>query len=321
MTFFEKLLTTFFINVHITPDRLSDTAHYTLVQLIAFNTASEFDDIIAELKAVILDLDNDIGNIDQGTNIQKNKTRTNDQVVALFSKTMSEKADVIADKLGGRNSEGYLEFYPNPVSDYTSPSKTKMPMLTKRVHDVAVTYATPLGTDLASLLQSFENMWTTSRQVQEEQMGKVDESREGRTPAMIAVNNKMKKALGILWTKYDGDDDKTAVYFDFNKLFNVTHHKHEMFTGSLAPLTKKTLSNEAFGDTQLLKGRNTSTNASFIIYIVAHPDDNPTLHHEVKPGKTFSVEASTLGDLAGTFLIIKNLSDVNETNYLVEVIE
>lgn len=318
MTYFEKIVTPFFIDSKITPQRLYDSSSFTLAQLISFNTAGEFDDIISQLTDKLKDLDIDLGGIDQGTNIQKNKTATNDQVLAFFKKTMGEKKGAIADKLGGFNTDEFRLFYPRTRSDYPKANKTSMPMLTKRVHDVATTYTTQLGTDLSTLLISFLDLWKNSRASQSTQIGIVEDSRIEKTPAMTGVNNIMKKVIGLLWVKYEGDDLQTTKYFDFTKLYNTAHHKHEILTGSLAAIAQKTLSNEAFGDLQKIKGRNTSTNATFIIYIVANPMDIPTKFVTVKPGKSFSKLATEFGDLDGTFLIIKNISEINEVSYLVE---
>ena len=321
MTFFETLMTDFFDKEKITPQRLYNCGKYTLNQLILFNTGGIYDTLIAELDGALQSLLADITGLDQGTNTQKNTTLSNNKVLASFKSTMSEKQGAIADKGGGFDTDAYREFYPNSISDYPTANKTTMDKLVQRVNAAATKYAIQLDTTLTALLKGFQVQWEKSRNIQETQIGVVEDVRTDKTPDRGIVGGKMKKTIGLLWTINENNDAQTAKYFDFTRLYNYAHHKHEIFSGSLALSSLKLLSNEAFGDDQIIKGRNTSTNATFIIYIVQNIGDAPTLFLEVKPGKTFSTKAILLGDTANTMLVIKNISTVNETSYVVEIVE
>ena len=321
MTFFEKLMSDFFDDAHITPQRLYNFGKYTLTQLNLFNTGGIYDTLIAELDNALKDLLADITGVDQGTGVQKNTTLSNDKAMALFISTMGEKKGAIADRVGGFDTDAFREFYPFKKSDYSVATKTTMDKLVQRVNKAATKYAAQLDTTLTALLQGFQEQWEKSRNIQETQIGVVEDSRIDTSPSRTAVSGKIKKTIGLLWTINENDDAQTAKYFDFSKLHNYTHHKHEVLSGSLTLSSLKVLSNEGFGDDQIIKGRNTSTNATYIIYIVQNAGDAPTLFLEVKPGKTFSTKAILLGDTANTMLVIKNISTVNETSYIIEIME
>ena len=322
MTFLEKLLTPFFLDATITPARLYACGSITLARLILYNEGGEFDEIITELTAALEALNEDLGGIGSSITIQKNATQSNSDVVALFKTTMSAKEGVIADKVGGFNTDAFREFYPYGQKEYAAITKTKMPTITTRVNTVATTYGTQLGTVLKTLLQSFKQMWLDSRIDQNTKITNVEGFREGKYTSLETVNNKMKKTLGVLWTVYDGDDAQVAPFFDFAKLFNPTKHKHIVLSGALAPPKGlKELANVAFDAEQMFNIQNTSTNASFIVYIVADPTDAPTRFVEVLPGKNLHALAPLLGDLTGTFLMIQSLSALNEATYIVEFLE
>ncbi len=311
----------FFVSKIIIPTRLYNCGNYTLNQLIENNTAGEFDDIITELTTAMDNLGIDLGDIDQRLNIQKNKTLNNDQVVDMFRTTMSDKEGVIADKLGGFNTDGFREFYPNGLTEYSNVTKTEMPILTKRVKDVATTYSTALGTTLRNLLQSFEQAWIDSRNLQQTQKGLVKTSRREKRADILAVSKTLKKTIGVLWVKYDGDDEQATTYFDFNLLYNYIHHPHQKLSGAVPASSKKVLTNLGFNPGDYISVSNTTTNATFIIYLVAHADDEPTQSVELAPGKHIKELASHFGNLDGTFLVIKNISDVNEATYIVEFLQ
>jgi len=62
---------------------------------------------------------------------------TADQVIAAFRLSLREKQGVIANDVGGFDSEAYLEFYPHGLMEYTRASKTEMPTLTGRIRTAA----------------------------------------------------------------------------------------------------------------------------------------------------------------------------------------
>ena len=321
MTFFEKLMKPFFVSGKIIPARLYNCGNYTLNQLIENNTGGEFDDIITELTTALDNLSIDLGDIDQRLNIQKNKTLSNDQVVDLFKTTMREKEGVIADKVGGFDTDAFREFYPEGVREYTRVTKTEMPEKTLRVKNVATTYSAALGATLRNLLQSFLQLWTDSRNLQQTQKGLVKRSRKEKKTDVLDVSKTMKKTIGVLWVKYDGDDEQATTYFDFNLLYNYIHHPHQKLSGAVPASSKKVLTNLGFNPGDYISVSNTTTNATFIIYLVAHADDEPTQSVELAPGKHIKELASHFGNLDGTFLVIKNISDVNEATYIVEFLQ
>jgi len=79
--------------------------------------------------------------------------------------------------------------------------------------------------------------------------------------------------------------------------------------------------NRAFTDSITIIIRNTGTNADIIVWLGLIATEDPNAQAIiVNAGKTTTELPSTLGDLANTFLLVKNLSGVNPANVQIEII-
>ena len=67
--------------------------------------------------------------------------------------------------------------------------------------------------------------------------------------------------------------------------------------------------------------RNTGTNADIMVWIGATATDAPNAQAIiVNAGKASTEIPSALGDLANTFLLVKNASEVNTASFQIEII-
>jgi hypothetical protein len=79
--------------------------------------------------------------------------------------------------------------------------------------------------------------------------------------------------------------------------------------------------NRSFTDSITIIIRNMGTNADVIVWLALLPTDAPNAQAiTVKAGKTSTELPSILGDLANTFLLIKNASGINPANCQIEII-
>jgi hypothetical protein len=316
MTFFEKLFSDFFNSEAITPQRLYDGGQYVLVQLMSKNTGARYDTLISRLTADLDNLEIDLGGVDQGGNLAKDKTVTNDEAQAAFKKTMSDQSGVIANALGGFTSEGYNQFYPKGITEYSKVTKTKMPLLTKRVYDQAVIYATQLGTTLTDLLKSFKAMWTNSRSVQETQFGVVETARIARTKNYTAVSASLIVVTGTLLTIYPAESATLNSYFDFTMFFNTTLHRHVNFTGTLAAKERRVIANLHFLVSEKILSKNTGL-ASTIKYYIVHNtiDAAGPIFIELTPGTTSDQLPLKYGAAGDSYFVVENMDTENEASY------
>src|SRR5215471_18302023 len=135
MKSFERLFENFFDDSRITPARLANFAQDTLNKLTAAAAdpappGNPFTDIINRITPNLAELQTQLGNVDASVTLHRGATLGNNQVMAAFRKMMSTQKGVIADKMGGLTSVGYLQFYPHGLSEYTRCKKTEMPVLT-----------------------------------------------------------------------------------------------------------------------------------------------------------------------------------------------
>lgn len=323
LTFFERLFSNYLDTNKTTPQRLYDCGMYTLALLIDRNTDGAYDQVITDLTAALTALNNDISGVDTGLTIQFGKTQTNDEVQESFKFTMSDKEGVIADKLGGRGTEAYILFYPHGITEYTSATKTNMPKLTKRVNEAATTHATALGTVLKTLLQGFQASWISSRGVQTTQFGRVGNSRTGRNKNETAVQVELMGTIDFLKYTFRNDLPTADSYFKFSLLFNPTHHKHIINSGTIAKGDKLVKFDEIFHDEQEISIRNTTNNAKIFVYKAINIGDEPEegTGIEFNTNTTKKIKVSAIGNLDFPLMIFKNLSEVNEATFIVELLE
>ena len=316
----EKLFGNFFNDPRIINSRFYNFNLDCLSKLTAANGGGDYTELINLITPLIVTFGTEIGDTDVAITIQVGKTQTNDQVMAAFGLTMKIKEGVIADAIGGFGTPAFLEFYPNGYGEYTQCTKTQMPTLTNRVFTAATLHAAALGAPLTTLLTGFKAQWAASRSEQMQQFGTVDENRTERTEAREALELGALTVVHTIAAKFPGDVDTCNNFFDFNLLFPHTVHRMKTFAGSIAPGEIVVILNHALTDTNTLQVQNPDDNADFIVYIAHLATDQPDgIGRQVKAGKGIRPKPSELGNLDNTFLLIKNISDVNEGAYIVKV--
>jgi len=316
----DKLFGNFFDDRDIINRRMYGFSLDTLNRLTAANGGGDYQTLIDLLTPLVTTFGTEIGDVDVALNIQKGKTMTADQVIAAFQLSLRAKQGVIADDVGGFDSEAYLEFYPHGLTEYTLVTKTQMPTLTLRIRTAATAHAAQLGVPLTTLLTGFQPQWATARDAQEQQFGKVDDNRTERTQARVVLELGALTGVHTIAAKFPGDVDACDNFFAFDLLFAHTVHRTKTFAGSLAPGEIRVILNHSLTDTNSIHAQNPDDNADYQIYIghtaTSQPNGTGRL---LKVGRGTRPKPSELGDLNDTFLLLKNLSDVNEGAYVVKV--
>jgi len=219
----EMLFGNFYNDPKITPNYLERHADDTIAKIIRNNTGGIFNTILNPLVAAMIPFKAEFGDVDTSVNVLKGKTETVDEFIARFKGYMKDRYIDIASKLGGEKSEPFIEFFPRGKNEYNQITKTKMPTITTRINKAATNYATALGTELTTNLQSFMADWVTVRKLQLNTKADLKTNRTERSTARKTVENCLIAAVRFIGNKYPGDVAKCMQFFDFSLLEGVHH--------------------------------------------------------------------------------------------------
>ena len=305
----------------ITDTRLTNFLEDTIARLTVQNTNKIYEKIIKDLTLHSEALRKDIGDIDTGKTSLKGKTRTNDQVMTDFHHTMKIKEGVIADTVGGYDSSGYLDFYPNGLNEYGQATKTQMPTLVTRIYKATEKHKGEMNPLLVALLMSYETAWEESREVQQKEQGSIDDFRTVQSENRLEAELAGTAVIHSIAAMYPGNVKKCNSLFDFSLLFATQKHKKpQVIEGSLAPSQSIAVLNKTLHTDTKILATNQSDNAPYFIYLAATPTGEANGKGiEIKPSQTQHLTLADLGIADYTFLIVKNLSEANPTAYAIEV--
>jgi hypothetical protein len=195
-----------------------------------------------------------------------------------------------------------------------------MPVLVDRIWTAADNNSAAIGATNETLLKSFKGLWANSRDDQEQQFGTVTDNRSERTVARTDSELALLTAVHTIAAKFPGSTEECAAFFDFSLLFNVVHHTHTTYSGIIAPGAVKLIVNKLLTDTNKIHTFNPDDNANYQFYNAAADGTQPTGTGKlVQFGHGLRLKPSAVGSLAHPFWLIKNLSDVNEGSYLIEI--
>ncbi len=321
MIFNERIFKNYFDDIKIISIRLTNFSNNLLNQLIAANNGGAYTALINRLTPALAAFQAELGEVNVSLNILKGATLTNGQVIRRFKTTVSEEEPFIARALGGKNTPAYLEFYPQGISEYLKATKNIMPVLTSRIKVAATAHAAALGPALAATLQAYEASWTDSRNTQQQQMGSVNDNRTGRSNARTELEAALLFILHAIAGMFPGNVAQCGAFFNFHLLFAPTRHRHKNFAAAIAAGQAVAVLNITFTDSASITFRNPDDNAAYAVWLAAIPGEPlPESFLTVQPGQAHQIKPSALGSLKNTFLMIKNLSDINEGAYQVEVV-
>ena len=262
-----------------------------------------------------------ISSVDVALGIQKGKTLTLNEFMTLFKKKLSVQEGVIANAVGGFATPAYMEFYPNGVSEYTSASKTNLPVLISRINAAATAHVAELGAALTATLQAFETEWQLNRSQQVQQKGNVDNNRTARSQARVDLETALVTVVHTIGSMFPGDAEQCMMFFDFTLLKHTPQKtQREILTGSVTTNETVVALNCSFNTEATTRITNNSANASLFVYLAPTTDGAMDGHgQEIKAGKTRNFTIDKPGDINDTFLLVHNLSGVNDAGYIMEI--
>ncbi|MEI6184254.1 MAG: hypothetical protein WCP65_01920 [Bacteroidota bacterium] len=310
-----------FDNIHITPSRLTSFSNYTLARLKKTNPNNVFDDIIALLTPLDNQFSTEATTLDTSQNIQKGQTNLVDEFTTNFKHSISELEGVIAYAIGGKKQVGFIEFFPNGLTEYNNANRKEMSLLINRLDILADKYSKELGSNITAELKGFKTDWDTVYEEQGTAKADVSKNRSEKSFTRTALEIALMKAIHTVGLEFTDNIDVCSSIFNFNLLYYVTKHKHHHYTGSLQVGESSTIINKRLNSIVKIRVNNTGTNADIKIWLAANETEEvPVNALIVKAGKTTIKDAAELGDINNTFLRVINISAVNDAEYEVEVI-
>ena len=317
------LFSNLFRSAAIIPERLYGFGIVVLQGLILANDKKQYDSIIETITAALTALKTEMSDVDTNLNDQKNETKTVDAFIAGFSAYLSDNEPFMARQLGGKESAGYLSFFPYGLSEYFNATKTGMPVLTSRVKKAAVKYSGKLDPEVAAALQAFDGDFEKQYGVQQTQIQTVNQDRTEQKSAFVDAQIALTISVYAVGMQYPGDVVKCASFFPFHMLYPAGQKTQYVLAGDVEKSGEKELLNYNLNPTALVVFENDGDNAAYAAWLAALPaDPMPDDALEVNVGAApITLVASKLGDLKKKpFLMVKNLSNVNSCSYQITII-
>jgi hypothetical protein len=217
----EMLFGNIFDDERITPNYLARFGDDVVAKLTQNNTGSTLDVVLNPLKAAMIPLRGELGQVDTTLNLQVGKTATVDVFIEGFTQYMRDNYINIAAKLGGDKTPAFTEFFPHGKTEYTQITKTKIPTVMDRLKTAATSHTAELGATITGQLQAFQTQWLALRDNQLKGKAAVKTNRVERTTARRTVETCLLKTIHFIGDKYVGNVPQCMAFFNFNLLFGV----------------------------------------------------------------------------------------------------
>ncbi|RYY64788.1 MAG: hypothetical protein EOO12_08720 [Chitinophagaceae bacterium] len=192
---------------------------YKLVGLCLFGSdaevalATEFADVSAGIRAAVDRCVNEHAEVALALGQQKSFTIGVDRFLENLQKTMEDNEDALSVALGGRESEGFLAFYPQGRTEFNKLARKKAPAVMARISKAVNTYAATLDARLKSVLLQLEVDWKAARGGQLRKMDDVDTNRGERRTARQQLEDALWEATLTVLLRYRNDPDRAKSFF------------------------------------------------------------------------------------------------------------
>lgn len=190
---------------------------------LATETVEPFVSLHTALLPMLTDLGQEIGEIDISTLSERGATQNADAFIANMAKTVQAAQLGIEYAFGGKNTVGYKAFFPNGLKEYTRAAKGNMEILTNRLSELAVTYATKLDPAVAGQFAEFKSGWKAVEAAQTVSHKDSDDNRSDRSKARNGVEIALLRILYRVGAEYAGNSAAALRFFDFSLLKAARH--------------------------------------------------------------------------------------------------
>ncbi len=315
-----KLFVNLFDDPRITPARFLDFCMFVYDQMSADNKDGKYDKDLVVLEAIIGSLDAEINEVDTSLHTQVNNTTSVNNFIKGFGQFMKRNSGAISYALGGDNTDAFLEFYPYKNEEYLLATRKTMPKLVARVGTLATKYADQLGTKLTGDLQAFSPAYKKVLSAQRTQIGAVSTNREERNTTYEDAQWSLTGVVLSVAAINTRNPAASEKLFDFTMLYPQSKPFVVKAEGKLAAKESSIIVNRTLINRVKMVVVNKSVNADALVWLAMSPtEDAPANANVIKANSKGEIKAADWDSLKGTFLMIKNGSDINEVAYSIEI--
>lgn len=202
----------------ITDERFINFLDDHFQRVKAQNEGGRHDALLAALALVIpaLRANQSAGDVARVRRI--GKTRSLDALVALFQADVRQHEGTIKGVFK-KDSETYIEFFPEGLAAYNDITRTDTPTLLDRWRTLTNAHASNLPPAVVTLFGAYDTQYKTLRDQQQQQQGNLEkadtEGDDARTAAELAVVGGMHHIGGL----FPGQAARCAGYYNRSLLF------------------------------------------------------------------------------------------------------
>ena len=320
MVSFSKIFRNLFDDPNITPARFLDFCMFAYDKMNANNEDGKYDKELAVLNTIIGSVDKEINEVDTNLHAQVNNTSDVNGFTKGFGQFMKMNDGAIAYALGGADTAAFLEFYPYKNKEYLKAKRSTMPMLTARVSTLATKYADLLGAKLTNDLQAFSPAYKKVLSAQRKQIGNVDKNRTERNTAFEDAQWQLTGVVLSVAAINLRNPAASQNIFQFDMLYPQTKPFVVKAEGKLAAKESSIIVNRTLNKRVKVLVVNKSLNADALVWLAMSPTEEvPATATVISANSKGEIKAENWDSLKGTFLMIKNGSDINELSYVIEI--
>ncbi len=210
-----------FDDVRIIDARLLNFIDDHIERLKARNADGEFDALIAELTARRDALRADQVTEDVARSRRIGKTSSVDALVVLFKEDVRRHEGTLRG-LFEEDSETYLSFFPQGLSEYTAISRPEAPVLFARWRDLTAGLAGLLPPALVTLFKEYATQYATVRQAQQQEQGQVTAADTAALDARTRAELALVKGMHKIGERFPGQAEECAAFFNQSLLLPQT---------------------------------------------------------------------------------------------------
>ena len=230
-----KKILFFFGNIFRSGKPASDLHYKTYgkdheVRIIHYNTAGQFDDMLAATSAALQAWTGELNTEDQTKAIKKGKTGTVDTFIVDFKADMTKNEKTIGS-LFATDNETYIEFFPKGLNEYSIANKTTIETLLSRLKAAVTAHSTSFPPAFVTKLQGYT---TTYENIRNLQLGKIEDVKDfilTTDELRIKLEKQITINIHNLAIKYIDEPEKAAAFFN-QSLLNPSHHHPQGGSGT-----------------------------------------------------------------------------------------
>lgn len=177
-----------------------------------------------------------------------------------------------------------------------------------------------MGSRLSAELQAFRDDYKAIGSKQRRQMAGTGTNRLARNKAFTEGQWVMTEIVHEVANINRRNPQAAKNLFPFRMLYPQTKTKAAIYNSSLATGESSELLNRCLTRRNFITVQVFSAAADVAVWLAAKPtDDMPPAARVIKANSKIKLKAEELGDLANTFLMIKNVSGINAVAYKVRI--